>query len=99
MQENCDRKTRIPLGLQLFPGLFVPFTKGSELARRMREAENTLQYITGYRIQIVERSGQNLEDILTKSDPWQGQDCGRELCLLCKTKQATGKQSTQDCRK
>ena len=63
--------------------MFVPFTVGSELARRMREAEATLQSMTGYRIKIVERSGLKLEDALCKADPWQGQDCGREKCLLC----------------
>ena len=40
-----------------------------------------------------------MEDILHKSDPWQGQDCLRENCLLCKTKEKTAKNKTQDCYK
>jgi hypothetical protein len=76
--------------------MFVPFTVGSMLAKRMREAENTLQEMTGFRLKIVERSGTKLENVLAKADPWQGQDCGRD-CLLCLTKQRTGKQTTQDC--
>ena len=77
--------------------MFGPYTVVSMLAKRMREAENTLQEMTGYRLQIVERSGTKLEDILAKADPWQGQECGRGKCLLCLTKQRTGKHSTQDC--
>jgi hypothetical protein len=77
--------------------MFVPFTEGSELAKRMREAENQLELTTGYRIKIVERSGLKLVDTLHRADPWQGQDCGRDKCLLCLTKQRTGKQMTQDC--
>ena len=77
--------------------LFVPYTVGSILAKKMRDAENTMQEMTGYRLKIVERAGTKLEDVLTKADPWQGQECGREKCLLSLTKQRTGKQSTQDC--
>ena len=77
--------------------MFVPYTVDSMLAKRMRDAEQTLQEMTGYRLKIVERSGTALEDILAKADPWQGQEYGREKCLLCLTKQRTGKQSTQDC--
>ena len=77
--------------------MFVPFTEGSALAKRMREAESSLQDMTGYRLKIVERAGTKLEDILTKADPWQGQDCGRPMCLLCQTKQRTGKHTSQDC--
>jgi hypothetical protein len=77
--------------------MFVPYTVGSELAKRLREAEAKLQDMTGYRLKIVERAGLKLEDILHKADPWQGQDCKREKCLLCLTKSRTGKNTTQDC--
>ena len=77
--------------------MFVPYTEGSELARRMREAESNLEALTGYRIKIVERSGLKLEDTLCKADPWQGQDCGRDKCLLCLTKTRTGQLLSQDC--
>ena len=40
-----------------------------------------------------------LEDLLHKSNPWQGLDCNRELCLLCKTKETTGKNKGQECTK
>ena len=45
----------------------------------------------------MERSGAKLENILHKSDPWQGQDCGQDKCTLCKTKQKTCKLTTKDC--
>ena len=65
---------------------FVPYTAGSELARRMRDAEEKLLEMTGYKMKIVERAGLKLEDILHKADPWQGLDCGRARCMLCLTK-------------
>ena len=77
--------------------MFVPFTWGSELAKRLRKAEEQMVEMTGTKIKIVERAGTKLEDILTKADPWQGADCARERCLLCSTKQKTGKNLTQDC--
>ena len=40
-----------------------------------------------------------LEDLLHKFNPWQGLDCNRELCLLCKTKETTGKNKGQECTK
>ena len=79
--------------------MFVPFTKGGELAKRLREAEEDLQRQTGVKIKIVERTGQKLVDVLHRADPWQGQDCGRPQCLLCETKTKTEKNMRQDCTK
>ena len=79
--------------------MFVPYTICSGLAKELREAEEMLYKLTGYRLKIVERSGTTLEMLLHKSDPWQGIDCEREGCLLCETKQKTGKNLGQDCHK
>ena len=79
--------------------LFVPHTEGSCLAKALRELENMLEKMTGYRIKIQERAGEPLERILTKSNPWAGKDCERENCLLCATKIMTGKNIAQDCHK
>jgi hypothetical protein len=54
---------------------------------------------TGYKLKIVERGGTKLEDLLHRSDPCQGQDCDRPGCLLCSTKQYTGKNKRQECSK
>ena len=69
--------------------LFVPYTVGSILAKRLREAEENLLHSTGYKLKIVERSGSKLE----------GQECGRQDCMLCSTKNYTGKNKTQECSK
>ena len=40
--------------------IFVPFTEGSKLARKMKEAEDNLEKVTGYRFKIVERAGNKI---------------------------------------
>ena len=69
--------------------MFVPYTLGSELAKRLRQAEEMIQDMTGYRLKIVESAGLKLQDALTKADPWQGMNCDRDGCLLCLTKTRT----------
>ena len=56
--------------------MFVPYTTGSKLAKSLREAEEKLGSLTGYRLNMVEKAGDKLEALLTKSNPWQGLDCG-----------------------
>ena len=77
--------------------LFIPYTPGGELTRRLRAAEEDMARQTGIKIKIVEKAGTKLVDLLHKSDPWQGADCRRENCLLCRTKIATEKDERQDC--
>ena len=48
------------------------------MARRLRESEEEMLKMTGYKVKIVERSGRSLTQILTKSNPWGGEDCGRK---------------------
>ena len=79
--------------------MFVPYTPKGELAKRLREVENDMEKHTGNKLKIVERSGTKLIDLIHKSDPWEGQDCGRENCILCATKQKTGKYLGQDCHR
>ena len=67
--------------------------------QRVLEAENKLGLQTGVKIKIVERTGVQLQQILTKSNPWSGEDCGRMNCLLCHTKAASEKNKSQDCHK
>ena len=79
--------------------MFVPYTEGSELARKLRENEENINKITHNRVKIIERTGTKLQDLLTKSDPWKGTDCQRQNCLLCFTKNRTEKLRTQECHK
>ena len=66
--------------------MFIPFTTVGKLAKSLREAEEKLGSLSGYRLKIVEKAGDKLEDLLTKSNPWQGLDYGHRGCLLCTTK-------------
>ena len=79
--------------------MFVPYTPRGELAKRLREVETDMEKHTGNKLKIVERSGTKLIDLIHKSDPWEGEDCGREGCILCITKQRTGKYLSQDCHR
>ena len=79
--------------------MFVPYTPGGELAKKLRENEEKLSKLTKNKVKIVERAGVKLQDVITKANPWKGQDCERKNCILCFTKARTGKKSTQDCHK
>ena len=79
--------------------MFIPYTNGSELIKKLRENENNINKITKNKIKLIERAGTKIQDLLTKSDPWKGSDCMRENCLLCFTKQKTEKLRTQECHK
>ena len=50
---------------------FVPYTPKSELAVQLGEAEEKLESLNRYRIKIVERAGQKLEDLLHFTNPWE----------------------------
>ena len=74
--------------------MFVPYTPYSELARRMRESEEKMEGLTGYKLKIVERAGMKIVDLLHASNPWRGQNCERKDCLLCSTKKQTGRKKS-----
>ena len=63
--------------------LFVEVTRGGLLAKRLREIELKLRKITGYKTKIVEGVGRKMKDILSNTDPWRGQPCGRNNCPVC----------------
>ena len=77
--------------------IFIQQTKDSRLVRRLREVEERLGESTGYRIKFVEKVGEKLVDLLCQSNPWKGNDCRREDCVLCETKEETGKGKGQCC--
>ena len=79
--------------------MFVPYTHGSVLIKKLRENEEKIAKFTKHKIKLVERAGIKLQDVLTKSNPWKGEDCQRTNCLLCHTKNETEKNKTQDCYK
>ena len=77
----------------------VPHTHCGLLASLMRQKEEELFRLTGYRLKITERVGPSLKSQLVRSDPWAGRDCDRENCLLCISKIKSGEKSNQSCKK
>ena len=68
--KNLDKNTSSSSNMNKAKAvLFVPYTVGGTLAKRLRQAEENLMVTTGYKIKIVERGGTKLEDLLHKSDP------------------------------
>ena len=65
--------------------MFVPHTERSTLAKRIREKLEMLSKISSLSVRVVERSGEKVEDILHKSNPWDGEPCGREGCIFCES--------------
>ena len=63
--------------------LFVPHSEKSELSKRIRSKLEMLEQLSGLSIRVVERTGEKLEDILHKSNPWEGEHCGRKGCNFC----------------
>ena len=100
VKENQEENDKEEENLKIKPVkgvMFVPYIKGSVLARALKENKERLFPITKNKVKIVERTGVKLVDIPTKSDPWQGHDCERRNCLLCITKQQTEKNESQPC--
>ena len=75
----------------------VPHTHNSELAKRYREAEYKMEDLSGSWLKMVEKTGIKIQDLLTCSNPWSGQDCLRLRCWPCRSKEMTGKGKSQEC--
>ena len=63
--------------------LFIPCTPGSLLAKELREVEARGADDRGWRVKIVEMGGNTLRSQTCKSNPWNGQSCGRPNCFPC----------------
>ena len=72
--------------------LFCPQTPGGQLAKRLQRVENRIAKIVGERIKVVECGGKMIKNILHKSNPWKGGNCGNKDCLPC-----VNGDGTQDC--
>ena len=89
-EKTCEKKEKPPVTV-----LFVPRTPGGKLATMLREAEVEMSKFLGDRIKIVERSGTKLKQLFHKSNPWSGENCQRDGCLVCWSGQERG----GDCRR
>ena len=63
--------------------LFVPATRDGILAIRMKLEEEKLGNLVGWKFKIVERGGRTIRDLLTQSNPFEKEKCGRERCISC----------------
>ena len=75
--------------------MFVENTVGGILAKRLREKEERISKMTGYKIRIVEKGGQQLRRTLPNTNPWKGMRCERTGCVTCEQ----GEEVVQDCFK
>ena len=74
--------------------MFVPRTPNGELASLLREEEGRIQRFAKSRIKIVEETGNTAKSLVHESNPWAGEDCLREACLICTSGDQQG-----DCRR
>ena len=63
--------------------VFVPSTKGSMLVKSLREDEDRMELLTGFRVKYQEAGGSPLSNAFDKN-LGTGQPCGREECPICK---------------
>ena len=62
--------------------VFVPSTKGGILTRKLREREEVLAGLTGFRIRFQEAGGTQLANMFS-TDLAKGKHCGRKVCPTC----------------
>ena len=63
--------------------LFVPYTQGGGLAKRLREMFKRLEGIIGGGVKVVERTGTALARQFSLTRLWEGGPCWREDCVSC----------------
>ena len=93
---NQKNKKKGPKKSQDLPNvIFVEHTPGGELAKRLRELLERLQYHLGSKIKVVEKTGTLLKDMFPLTHLWEGAGCGREECHTCKQ----GSEELPNCKK
>ena len=86
--QTGDKKTkRKPETANKTPSavLFIERTPNGGLAQRLRQKETEINQIGTKRIKIVERNGDQIQAMLTKSNPWGEPKCDRRDCISCLT--------------
>ena len=59
--------------------MFVDATPNGELAAECKKALKSSEL----KIRVVERSGKSLRNVLSRSDPFQKDPCGKDTCKVC----------------
>ena len=68
--------------------VFVPRAPNGALAVQLRQLELEMQKLSNIKIKIVEEGGDMVKDLIHKSNPWAGENCLREACLVCRRGEA-----------
>ena len=79
------RKKKSPMQetkLETAAVMFVQRTQDSSLVNMVRKEEETISKQAGYSVKVVERAGNKLSDLLVKSAPFGGTDCGRKVLSM-----------------
>ena len=63
---------------------FCGQTQYVQLAKDLRQVLQRLESILGFRIKVVDRTGTTIKNTLPNTNPWAGDDCGREDCITCR---------------
>ena len=69
--------------------MFVPNTKGGLLLKKLKEMEEILCNITGFRIKFTEAGGTPLSSLFSLYMS-KGHNCGREPCVPCDRENKAG---------
>ena len=67
--------------------VFVPSTKESVLVKSLREDEDRMEELTGFRVKYQEAGGSVLSNAFNKN-LGNGKECGRKECPICKQAEA-----------
>ena len=92
LEEEAKAKSDPPKAV-----LFVPNTVTGELASSIRQVIRKLKPWTGLNIEVVERAGTKLQDLLQRSDPWANSDCHRKDCFTCGSSHKSEKCEFKNC--
>ena len=79
--------------------LFVAYTYGSELVKRIRKAIQILKPFCKINLKVVERAGKKIIDTLHKSNPWEDGICERDNCLPCQSSIKGKDEAIRNCKK
>ena len=86
LEDQKKRKQKRWLGADYKSYIFVPPTPGSKLRIQMQEKEREMRAggREKYAIKVIESAGNTLERMLVKTDPFDGNQCEDENCLVNK---------------
>ena len=73
--EDEDLKTRSVM--------FVDYTRGGEMAKKLRLELGKMENLMGFRMKVIERTGTRLKDLFSPNNVWKGSKCEREDCTTC----------------